>query len=168
MSVLNQPKNTNDPCLNMQRDRVIHRGLWMGLLLKQMKERGLDWKQIGTDAMFECGCIHCEAIKKAMAVPGGMIAFCNAFFTENIKEIFEIDIKELNEDVLRLEYGHCPLLTAWQSLGFEGEILDKVCDIAMDGGRGIVSKHPEFEFKLGRTLAQGHKACEVSFVRKKS
>ncbi len=167
MNVLNQPKNTGDPSINAQRDRIVHRGLWMGLLLKQMKEKGLDWKQMGTDAIFECGCIHGEAIKKGMAVPGSMVSFCNAFFTDNIKKIFEIDVKELNENVLKVEYGHCPLLTAWQSIGFEGDELDKVCDIAMDGDRGIASRHPEFEFKLGRTLAQGHKVCEVSFTRKK-
>lgn len=167
MAISNQPKITNDDCLNKQRDRIIHRGLWMGLLLKQMKDSGMDWNEIGRKAIFNCGCIHGQGIKKAMDVPGSLVSFSNTFFNDNIKKLFEIEIIEQNEDVFKCEYRHCPLLTAWESLGFEGEFLDQVCDIAMEGDRGITSQFDEFRFELGKTLAQGHNVCEVAFYRKK-
>jgi hypothetical protein len=89
------------------------------------------------------------------------------FFNEDIKKVFEIEVKKIDEDELYLEYGHCPLVTAWQQLGIEGEMLEKLCDIAMSGDRGISSRFEEFEFKLGKTIAQGHPVCEVCFNRKK-
>ena len=32
------------------RSAITHRGLWMGLLLKEAKERGLEWEEIGHSA----------------------------------------------------------------------------------------------------------------------
>lgn len=167
MCTVNQPKNTSNEEVNKVRNAIIHRGMWMGLILKEAKDRGLDWESMGRAAIRETGYIHGEGIKSRMDVPGSMVSFGNTFFTEDIRNIFEIEVKELTEDVLKLEYGHCPLLTAWKSLGFEGEFLEKLCDIAMCGDRGIESKFDDFDFELGKTLAEGHNVCEVSFYRKK-
>jgi hypothetical protein len=164
--IRNQPENTQDPAINNIRSAMIHRGVWMGFLLKEAKNRGLDWEQLGHSAIFEVGCIHGDAIKGRMDVPGSLVSFANTFFTEDLKKIFEVEVKELTEQVLRLEYGYCPLLSAWQQMGIEGEMLEKLCDIAMSGDRGIESRFDEFEFKLGRTIAQGHNVCEVCFTRK--
>lgn len=167
MTTLNQPKNTDNPEINKIRGAIIHRGLWMGLILKEAKERGLDWEGIGRSAVFKTGCIHGDGIKERMDVPGSMVSFGNTFFTSDIRKIFEIEVKEITEEVLKLEYGHCPLITAWQSVGIEGEMLEKLCDIAMCGDRGIESRFSEFEFELGKTIAQGNPVCEVNFHRKK-
>lgn len=167
MCISNQPKNTDDKEVNKLRNAIIHRGLWMGLILKEAKDRGLDWETIGREAVFKTGCIHGDGIKNRMDVPGSLVSFGNTFFTEDIRKIFEIEVKEITEEVLKLEYGYCPLLTAWQTIGLEGETLAKVCDIAMCGDRGIESRFDEFEFELGKTLAEGNNICEVSFYRKK-
>ena len=167
MPIQNQPKNVRDDVINKLRSAIIHRGLWMGFILKEAKEKGLDWEQIGHSAIFKTGCIHGDGIKGRMGVPGSMVSFGNTFFTEDIKKIFEIEVKKINEDELCLEYGHCPLVTAWQQIGIEGEMLETLCDIAMSGDRGISSCFEAFEFKLGKTIAQGHPVCEVCFTRKK-
>ncbi len=166
MCILNQPKMTEDPAINKLRNAMIHRGLWMGLLLKEMKERGLDWEQIGHSAVFKCGCIHGEGIKNRMELVGSLVSFGNTFFSEDIRKIFEIEVKAINEEELRLEYGHCPLITAWHQIGVDADMLAKLCDIAMSGDRGIEKCFEEFKFTLGRTIAQGHPVCEVSFTRR--
>jgi len=166
MCIKNQPKNTQDPTVNKVRSAMIHRALWMGLILKEAKEQGLDWEQLGHSAILKAGCIHGEAIKERMDVPDSMVSFANTFFTEDIKKIFEVKVTRLTEQVLSLEYGHCPLVSGWQQMGIEGEMLEKLCDIAMSGDRGIKSRFDDFEFVLGRTIAQGHDVCEVRFIRK--
>jgi len=167
MCAINQPKNTSDPVINKIRAAVIHRGLWMGLILKEAKERGLDWEAIGHAAIFNTGCMHGDGIKSRMDVPGSLVSFGNTFFTEDIKKIFEIEVKKIDENELSLEYGHCPLVAAWKQIGVDDEMLTKLCDIAMSGDRGIDSRFDEFEFKLGKTIAEGHPVCEVKFLRKK-
>lgn len=167
MCVLNQPKNTSDPVINKIRNAIVHRGLWMGLILKEAKERGLDWEAIGHSAVFNTGCMHGDGIKSCMDVPGSLVSFGNTFFTEDIRKIFEIEITKIDENELNLEYGHCPLVTAWKQIGVDDDMLVKLCDIAMSGDRGIDSRFEDFEFKLGRTIAEGHPVCEVQFLRKK-
>jgi hypothetical protein len=161
MCVLNQPQHTSDLVINKLRSAIIHRGLWMGLILKEAKEMGLDWEKLGHSAVFKTGCIHGDGIKNRMADKGSLVDFGNTFYTEDIKKIFEIRVKTINEKELNLEYGHCPLVTA----GIEGELLETLCDIAMSGDRGIESRFPAIKFKLGKTIAQGHHVCEIRFVR---
>jgi hypothetical protein len=78
-----------------------------------------------------------------------------------------MDIKKMDESELRVEFGYCPLVAAWAQAGIEGETLEKLCDIAMSGDRGIGSRFENFEFHLGKTIAQGNRVCEVAFLRKK-
>lgn len=167
MCKINQAKNTNNEEINKLRAASVHRAMWMGLILKEAKDKGLDWETIGREAIRKTGCIHGDGIKERMDVPGSLVSFGNTFFNQDIKDIFEIEVKKITEDALELEYGHCPLVTGWMSLGFEGEFLEKLCDIAMCGDRGIESRFDDFEFKLGKTIAEGNKVCEVSFYRKK-
>jgi hypothetical protein len=167
MSIKNQPKNDQDEVINKLRGAIIHRGIWMGLLLKEAKEKGIDWEEIGHSAVFKTGCLHGDGIKGRMDVAGSLVSFGDTFFTEDIKKVFEIEVKRSDEEELVLEYGHCPLVTAWQQIGIEGQMLETLCDIAMSGDRGISSRFDAFEFHLGRTIAQGHRVCEVCFTRKK-
>jgi len=167
MSTHNQPKHGQDATLDSLRGAIGHRALWMGLLLQEAQAQGLDWEKLGHAAIFKAGCLHGEEIKRRMAVAGSLPSFGSAFFTDEIKRIFEIEVKRCDEEVLCLEYGHCPLVTAWKRLGLEGEMLAKLCDVAMSGDRGITSRFSQFRFELGETIAQGHDHCVVQFLREK-
>lgn len=162
----NQPKNTDDVAINKLRNAFGHRALWMGLILKEIKDRGLDWEGIGRSAIFSTGCMHGDGIKEVLNSPDSMIEFGNTFLNEDVKKVFEMDIKKLDDNELTVEFGYCPLVTAWTKAGIEGEMLNTLCDIAMDGDRGIGSRFDNFEFRLGKTIAQGNRVCEVAFVRK--
>ena len=164
--VSNQPANTDDVVTNKLRKAFIHRALWMGLILKEMKDRGLDWEEIGHAAIFKTGCLHGEGIKEQLAATDSLVEFGKTFLSEDVIKIFEMDIKKLDENELTVEFGYCPLVTAWQQAGIEGEMLEKLCDIALSGDRGIGSRFANLEFRLGKTIAQGNKVCEVAFVRK--
>lgn len=165
--ITNTPKMNDDDCINKCRAAIHHRGLWMGLMIQEAKDMGLDWEAIARNAIKKCGHIHGKGILEAMQNKKSLVDFGNAFFTDHIKKIFEIDVKQIDEDTLKLEYHYCPLLKAWTDIGMDGEFLDKVCDAAMCGDRGISEVHPDFRFELGKTLAQGHSVCEVSFYRNK-
>lgn len=166
-TITNQPKKTDDEVTNKLRAAIGHRAMWMGLILKEIKERGLDWEAIGHSAIHHTGCIHGEVIKGKLSEPDSMVEFGNTFLNEDVRKIFEMDIKRLDNDALVSEFGYCPLLAGWQQAGIQDpEMLDKLCDVAMSGDRGIGSRFEKYEFKLGKTIAQGNKVCEVAFYRK--
>ena len=59
-------------------------------------------------------------------------------------------------------------MAAWKKQTNDEKDIEKLCDIAMDGDRGIVSMFPDFEFVLEETIAQGKPVCRIIITRKKS
>jgi hypothetical protein len=66
-----------------------------------------------------------------------------------------------------LDFHYCPLVSAWKKLGASQEEIVHLCDIAMDGDRGIAEQFPDFQFSLGETIAAGHPVCQIRFDLKK-
>ena len=72
----------------------------MGLLLKEANQRGLEWEEIGHSAVFKTGCLHGEGIKERMDVSGSLVSFGNTIFAEDIKKVFEIEVKKIEESAM--------------------------------------------------------------------
>lgn len=47
---------------------------------------------------------------------------------------------ESSHDSLVAEFRQCPLVQAWEKLGYKGKELELLCDMAMDGDRGIADQ----------------------------
>ena len=85
--------------------------------------------------------------------------------TQNILCVERMNFLPKNADRLEIEFHYCPLLKAWQDLGFDAATCEKLCDMAMDGDRNI-AKAMGYEFHLGDTIAKGCKTCQISFFKK--
>jgi hypothetical protein len=148
------------------RNAIEHRATWMSLLMDEARNSGLDWSDFARKAIFRCGCFHGTDIAAKCTDISDLKQFAEVFADEAGKKIFERNVTELSEDKLSIEFHYCPLVSAWLKQGFSDEDIAKLCDIAMDGDRGIVSNFPDFQFELGKTIAQGNPVCELNFIRK--
>ena len=72
----------------------------------------------------------------------------------------------VSDKEMKIDFHYCPLVAAWTKLTGDDEKIALLCDIAMDGDRGIASQFPSFEFELGKTIAKGDGICEVRFHKK--
>ena len=90
-----------------------------------------------------------------------------ADWEEIARKVFEIEVLEENEDHYYMNFHHCPLVSGWQMEGVDGEELKCLCDIAMDGDRGVAEAIGA-DFVLGKTIADGDDVCELRFSRRKS
>ena len=83
-------------------------------------------------------------------------------------EMLEYFGLEQSEKALNINFHYCPLLAAWRKLGLPEEDLPELCDIAMDGDRGIISTYADegFSFELGKTLAKGDDVCQIRISKK--
>ena len=72
-----------------------------------------------------------------------------------------MEIKENDGKHLYIDFHYCPLVAAWQKLGLPEADMPELCDIAMDGDRGIISTFPKFSFELGETIAKGDDVCQI-------
>ncbi len=156
-----------DPVVDIQRGAIGHRATWTGLTYTKAREAGKaeEAEKIIREAIVETGKIQGAEVKAECQDPENVKCFADTFFTPNVAKTFEVEFKNKTEDRLDIEFHHCPLLKAWQDLGFDDETCEKLCDIAMDGDRNI-AKAMGYEFHLGNTIAKGCKTCEISFFKK--
>jgi len=159
--ITNKPSITGDKKTDDLRAAIEHRATWFYLMIEAAKKRGLD-TSFAREAIFNCGCFHGE---NKYPRTDDIKTFADAFANENVVKIFEMDVKTTDK-TLDIDFHYCPLIEAWRKLGVADADMPELCDIAMDGDRGIISKYENFEFKLGKTIAQGSKVCEIRIYKK--
>ncbi len=157
--ITNTP-SIREPHIEDLRAAIEHRATWFSLLIEEAEKRGLDIS-FARDAIFRCGCFHGD-----MKFPqtDDLKTFADAFANENVKKIFEMDPK-VDGDTFTISFHYCPLVAAWQKLNIPAEKIEALCDTAMDGDRGIISRYDAFSFELGDTIAKGARTCEIRITK---
>ena len=149
------------------RKAIEHRATWMYLLLKEARDRGLDWDDFGRAAVRKTGSIHGLLKKEKMGDNTSLEEFSKIFAGDTSRAVFEMEVIQEDQQGYHLDFHYCPLVNAWEKLGASPEDIEALCDIAMEGDRGVADQFPDFEFSLGKTIAQGHQVCQIRFDKKK-
>ena len=152
----NTPTKTN-PRTELLRGAIEHRATWMGLLIDEAKKQGLD-TDFAHEAIRRCGMFH--GMNKFPRTDD-LTEFAPAFANEDVGGVFEMELLKNDDKHLHIDFHYCPLLAAWMKLGLPEEDMPELCDIAMDGDRGIISTYDKFTFNLGKTIAKGDDVCEI-------
>jgi hypothetical protein len=162
MSKIVNKAKIDEPMINGIRNAIEHRATWFQLFLDEADKSGADMEKIGRAAIFKCGCFHGkEKMLKNCKNPKDMKEFLNVFADETGRKVFEMEVIENTEDKLSLDFHYCPLVAAWKKLGVDDDKLPLLCDIAMDGDRGIISQFDSYRFKLDGTIAAGDPVCRI-------
>jgi len=154
------------PLITEVRKAIEHRATWMYLLLKEARERGLEWDDFGRAAIRKTGSIHGLGKKARMEDPSSMEEFQTVFAGEISRGVFEMEVVKEDQDSYHLDFHYCPLVAAWEKLGASPDDIEHLCDIAMDGDRGVAGEFEDFEFTLGHTIAEGKSICQIRFDKK--
>ena len=159
----NVPTKTDENTIKM-RNFIEHRATWMGLLIDEAKKAGLS-TEFAHKAIMRCGCFH--GLNKYSRTDD-LTKFAPEFANPDVVDIFEMEILKNDKNTLNIDFHYCPLLAAWRKLGLPEEDMPELCDIAMDGDRGIISTYADegFSFQLGKTLAKGDNVCEIRISKK--
>lgn len=165
-TINNKPTIVDDEKTTLVRNAIEHRATWFYLLLDEARKRGLDMEEVGRAAIYRCGCFHgVERMLKNCEDPEDLRSFLKVFADETGQKVFEMEIVENSEDKLYIDFHYCPLVAAWQKLGVKEDEIPLLCDIAMDGDRGICSRMDGYEFKLGKVIAKDEGICEIRIER---
>lgn len=148
------------------RKAIEHRATWMYLLLVEARERGLDWDEFARPAIRATGAIHGGIKRDKMADPSDMEELSQTFAAGISRKVFEMKVVAADAEKYHLDFHYCPLVSAWKKLGATPEEIEQLCDIAMEGDRGIAAQFPDFKFSLGETIAEGHPVCQIQFDKK--
>ena len=160
--ITNVPKRNNF-VLKAVRETLEHRATWLYLLLKEGEKKGVKWEDIGYPAIKACGNIHG---KKLIDLSGtsSLKGLKKKLFTIPAQMVFDMKILESTDNKLSIDFGYCPLVAAWQKLGCTDEEIERLCDIAMEGDRGIAESFGG-KMELGGTIAKGDKKCQIRFIK---
>jgi hypothetical protein len=148
------------------RKAIEHRATWMYLLLKEARDQGLDWDEFARPAIRTTGCLGGQQRRGKMKDPESLAEFATVFAGEISRKVFEMEVVAQDEERYHLDFHYCPLVSAWEKLGASQEEIKHLCDIAMDGDRGIADQFPAFTFSLGKTIAAGEGVCKIRFNTK--
>lgn len=163
MSNIVNVSKRNNFVIKAVRGTLEHRATWLYLLLKEAEKKGIAWEDIGYVATKECGHFQGADLVKC----GGTNSFKGLkkkLFTKPAQMVFDMKILEAEDEKLSIDFGYCPLVAAWQKLGCTDEEIARLCDIAMNGDRGIAESYGG-RMELGETIANGYSKCQIRFKK---
>ncbi len=162
MAIENKAKITGDNEVNINRNAIEHRATWMGLIYDEAVKAGLDAESVCRKAIKRCGNIHGNNYKAMCKNPADVRDFRDAFLPPLGLDTFEMVVTDCDEGNLKIDFHYCALVNAWKKLGFDDETCAKLCDIAMDGDRGI-AQSMGLTLDLDDTIAKGCATCKLHF-----
>lgn len=147
--------------IDEMRSALEHRATWFYLLLDEARKHGVSFEELGRPAIYRCGCFHGDVKKAACIDSNDMREFAKVFADDTYRKIFEMEMKEVTENEMNIDFHYCPLVAAWIKAGAKEDEIPVLCDIAMEGDRGVVSRLDGYEFKLDGTIAEGKPICGI-------
>lgn len=163
MATENETAAGNDAIFSLEQMRGAyeHRALWLHYLAEKAVEDGENGPL--HQAIRKCGLYHADV---KFAPFTSMDAFDEVFQSEPAKSVFEMETIEKDDDTLSIDFHYCPLVEAWKKLGLPQDEISALCDIAMDGDRGIIEGLGCLKFDLPKTIANGDDVCQIRITRK--
>jgi hypothetical protein len=162
MTQIKNAVNPTDAIGEVNRAQIEHRATWMGLIYDEMKTAGIDAEPIIRRAIKRCGRIHGENIKGKCADPNNCADFKGNFLSDLVVKTFDMRPIKADKDNLNVDFHYCALVSAWQKLGFDDQTCALLCDMAMDGDRGI-AEVMGLTLSLEETIAKGCPDCKLHF-----
>lgn len=145
------------------REQLEHRGMWLALLVDGAEKQGIALETFACDAINKCGCIQGKKLSQGSQDFRVLKKNLFDFFA---RKVFEMEIRECTEDKLSIDFHYCPLVKAWQKMGYDDARIKQLCDCAMCGDRGIISQFGG-KLNLEQTIADGSDYCKIRFVKER-
>jgi hypothetical protein len=164
MSKIKNRENPVDEIIAVNRAAIEHRATWLGLIYDEMKKAELDAEGIIRKAIRRCGLIHGGNLRKNCADPNNCEDFRKVFLGDLVIKTFNMDGISADKDNVKTNFHYCALVSAWQKLGFDDDTCALLCDMAMDGDRGI-AEAMGLNLNLTDTIARGCPDCKLHFYK---
>ncbi|WRS27464.1 L-2-amino-thiazoline-4-carboxylic acid hydrolase [Oscillospiraceae bacterium MB08-C2-2] len=143
------------------------RATTMCYMLEEAQVAGAQGIEHARRALYRYGELAGKETKAAMKNPADMLEFATLFGQGLDRNIYEMETVRSDEDHLYIDFHYCPYVAQWLKIGRAPEEIDMLCDLAMEGDRAIGDCFEDFNFTLGKTIAQGHPVCQIRFDRLK-
>ncbi len=162
----NKPTVTDIETVNVRRAAIEQRAKWAGAFYREAKEQGIDLEPIMRKAIYNIGVESGKEERKKFGEDLHAADYGRYFCYKAYNETFEKKVISDEEDVFDCSLNYCPLVNAWQKMGFDDETCHLLCDIAMDGDRGI-AEGLGLDFELLEVKSNGGEKCHLRYKTRK-
>jgi len=161
--IKNEAKIKN-PLIVALREQLEHRALWLYLLSDEAEKKGLKLEEYGPAAVKRCGIYQGGNLRKKAGGSDSLKGLKKTLFSKIAQWVFEMEIKQCDDDHLYIDFHYCPLVKAWQKQGCTDEQIARLCDCAMCGDRGIGESFG-CHLELPSTIGRGDEICQIRYIR---
>jgi|SRR6056297_640789 len=161
MTIKNE-KSIKEEQVEELRGHLEHRATWFYFLVEEACNHGLEMEDFARTAIGKVGEFHGD---NKLVDTDSLEEFAENFLPENVRKIFEMDV-EIKENQLIVDFHYCPLVAAWMKHTDDEDKIDVMCDIAMEGDRGIISTYDKFNYDLQKTIASGDEFCRLVITKR--
>lgn len=166
MSNIKNCAQPGDEIVEAVRSAIEFRATWMGLIFDEMRKAGVDAEGIIRKAITRCG-KEIHGVRVQQSVDGKPVDgddICRFSFNDLMRRVFIMDPVTSDKDNADAYLNYCPLVAAWQKMGFSDEDIALLCDMTMDGDRGVAAANG-FKLHLGCAIGSGCDRCNIHFYR---
>ena len=164
-NIKNVPDKADDK-VEAVRSAIEFRATWFALLFDEMRKAGADAEGITRRAIRRCG-REIHGPRAAATVDGRPLDgedIEKFSFNELMRKVFIMNPVTADKDNADAYLNYCPLVAAWQKMGMSDEDIDLLCDMVMEGDRGVADAN-DFKLHLGSTIGSGCEKCNIHFYR---
>lgn len=155
---------SKNPLVKAIRELLEHRALWLYLLTDEAAKAGADPAAFAPAAVKRCGLFQGAELVAKGGGTNSLKSLKKGLFGKPAQMVFEMDVKDVQDDRFELEFHYCPLVKAWQKQGCTDEEISNLCDWAMCGDRGIGEAYG-CDLDLPKTIARGDDVCHLIYHR---
>lgn len=162
----NNVSQVDDPVVLNKRGHIEQRAEWLYLIADEAQKMGHeDWEEMCRKGIYRCGCMRGAKFFGEPGEDGAIRQASRAFLASPNGVLFDREIVTVSDDEYEMRFHYCPLVNAWRKLTDDDAYIAKLCDIAMDGDRGMFSNLENVKFTLASTIAEGHDYCRILLTK---
>lgn len=148
------------------RAAIEHRATWLALIFDEGRKAGVEnIEEVLRAAVRRCGHIHGARFHENMTDKTNLCQMCPQFLTPAAQLNFEQQVMICTHDELAADFHYCPFVTAFKKLDMSDEDIALLCDIAMEGDRGVGDAMGA-ELAIPKRISEGDDCCQIHYTRK--
>ncbi|QGY42750.1 hypothetical protein GM418_03500 [Maribellus comscasis] len=164
MSKIKNTANVKGGLIDLNRNQIEHRAAWLAAIYEEAQRENVEINEIIRRSVKKIGLMHGEGFKLKIPAPTNFEDFKRVFLNGVAVKTFEMDKIKITGNELSVEFNYCPLVKMWQELGLSDKQCAKLCDLAMEGDRGIAERLG-LKLKIDGTIAEGQQSCKMIYSK---
>lgn len=149
-----------------QRAAIEHRATWLALIFDEGRKAGVEnIEAVLRSAIRRCGHIHGARFRENMNGEADFCGMCPQFLTPTAQLNFEQEVTTCTHDELAADFHYCPFVTAFKKLDMSDDDIALLCDIAMEGDRGV-GDAMDSDLAIPKRISLGDDYCQIHYTRK--